>query len=152
MPLEKNYAILEIQKILLDAREVAEQNQDKTDEDLYLAITKAIYPQLEQIFRLVFEPVFNEEFNKQIAADAIDPKYLEQVEAERSGLRENVKRLQLELEEKTVEVEELLNANQNIHTNFSEHIENYKEQISWLRKVVGSAVSLNYSIGGKNNG
>ena len=61
MPIEKSYAILEIQKVLLDVQ--VDAKQYPTDEELYLQVAKETYDNLEQIFRLVLEPTFADDPN-----------------------------------------------------------------------------------------
>jgi len=118
MALTKNYAILELQNILLNVETKAVENE--TEEDLYLEVAKEIYPQLEQIFRLVFEPVFNNEPTLEEEVIAV---------AEADALRENVDRLREELVKLGL-------VNEGLHVNFKEHLDRAKEERNWLRMLV----------------
>ena len=71
MAIDKNYAVLEIQKIFLDATNglAGKASNFASNEDLYLHVAKEVYPHLEQVFRLVFEPTFNKEFNPPVLSD-----------------------------------------------------------------------------------
>jgi len=143
MALEKNYAILEIQNALLNVEVDAAKYPN--DADLYLEVAKETYDQLEQIFRLVFEPTFNPEFNKEPAYDekeyiynlennaAKDRENSLMLEAELAGLRKEHLRLNEELNN-------ILKANEALHVNFNEHLESKNSEINWLRNLVGSAL------------
>lgn len=149
MPLEKNYAVLEIQKVLLDV--AVDAKKYPTDEALYLQVAKETYDHLEQIFRLVLEPVFNDQpFEEELTNTSLLDDALAELDLAHkkiNGLDKDYKLLEetshyLRNEFKRLEKEQvdLLNANENMHVNFKEHEANHKEQIAWLRKLIGSAL------------
>lgn len=126
MALSKGYAVLEIQNILLNVE--ADATKYSTEEDLYLEVAKETYEKLSQVFRLVFEPAFNE-----VPEVEVEDYYYTELEAERDHLRTEAKRL-------SGEVVTMLAANEALHTNFKEHMVDKDEQIKWLRTLVGSSL------------
>lgn len=106
MPLEKPYIILEIEKLLND---VAPQMNKKSEEPLNLQAAKLMYEQLEQLFRIHFEPVFNEN---------------DKVELE--GLRKEFKRLSEEANRYQTNAEEAC-------TNYQAKIRNLEVEVRMLK-------------------